>query len=298
MKTQQNRQEQQLEPGNRRRVNWKLIDRLAKLFVVLLILALCWNVVSTALWTPDQQASVRLRASSSLAAEDRTSDPNQLFVEFTSGSWNFGSSQWQIQVYPESKEQGLLDPPDFRRSANPEFDDQECIGILRGLGAQPQRLANGLERWQSDNLMGISVVLFTQDSIVQVMRTRFPTDSGSSIVEGRPRSSRSESSEQLMPLMEGVNQVASRMDVNGRVTSAILEVDPDYKSDLRSFWNEQGWQVIPLPGIRAAVEQDGVPVVAKYRCTKDQLIIEATFFLDQFDHLSQVMLMVFPSDHD
>lgn len=261
--------------------NWKLADRVAKLLVILLILLLCWNVIPTTVSAPSARADK--------GATQTQSRDNQQIVEFTHGNWSFGDGDWDLRVFPETKNNSLLDPPTFQRDRSPQFDDSQYIEMLRNLGAKPKPLANGFELWQSENSGGPPVVMFTRGTIIQLLRTQFSTGNGISIIEGRPRSSQPKEATVLLPLTGGVKQIASRTDDHQQLVSAVLEVGKGYASDIRVVWGQQGWNVEPLVGLASPNGGENAQA-ARYRCTKDGNVVEATFFLDQSGQPSQILL--------
>ena len=255
----------------------------AKLFVAGLVMLLCWNVIQSMLFVPTSRIENR-RPLGSASSRDES---EQLFADFTAGSWKFGAMDWNLRVYPETEETGLLDPPSHRRAASSSFNDQKFIDLLTNLGAQPKEVGNGCLMWQSANQTGIPLVLFTQNGVVQVMRTRSQTPTGSSIVEGRPYSAVEKNQEFLMPITDGINQVASRVDAQGRLTSAILKIDSQFRGDIRAIWKEQGWEVTPITDFSNAISK---LAAERYRCEKNHELVEATIFLDSEARPDQVVL--------
>ena len=264
---------QERKPGG---INWKLVDRLAKLFVVGLILLLCWNVLQSMFFMAPSRTDSEVRSAQATRQEVNTLDANQqLLMDFTRGSWRFGDGDWQLRVFPETEQQGLFSVPDFRRSEDAKFDDQEFVDMFKGLGAKPLRTDEGFEIWQV-NRPGFSFVMISYDSVIQVVRTRYNTGSGFSIVEGKPRSSDAVEKDLLLPIEEGVSQIATRTDRRGQTTSAILKIESDYTGDLRSVWRQHQWNVRPLQTTVGEVQSE------RYSCSNAAgEIIEAIFFLDE-----------------
>lgn len=267
-------------------INWKLVDRIAKLFVVGVILLLCVNLLQSMFYVAPPRVK-RDRSDQPVSPGHETIDANQqLFNDFTRGSWSFGDGNWQLRVYPETNEQGMLMVPSNRRLRNPMFDDQEIIAKFEALGARPSRVVEDFEIWESTH-PGFSFVLITCDSVVQVVRTRYNSGNGFSIVEGKPHTEEAAENELLMPIAEGVRQVATRADVSGQTSSAILKIEPDFSGDLRSIWKQNGWNVKPLPVVTAGEAQ-----AERYHCTNAAgVLIEAVFFLNETTQRPQQVLL-------
>ena len=83
---------QERKPGG---INWKLVDRLAKLFVVGLILLLCWNVLQSMFFISPSRTDSNDQRAQSTEQESSLEANQQLFLDFTQGSWRFGDGRGQ-----------------------------------------------------------------------------------------------------------------------------------------------------------------------------------------------------------
>ena len=103
----------------------------------------------------------------------------------------------------------------IRRKANALFDDQATIQLFSDLDVKPETIGDdGMQIWRTE-FHGISMVLFTLDSVVQVVRFRVPSQNGFSIMEGIPISRQRESGESLLPRCDGVSQLGVRRNPVG-----------------------------------------------------------------------------------
>lgn len=273
------------------RVNWQLFNVLAKLFTVAIILWMCVNLLSGVIQMPFGNAGEEPAAGSDQTAlgifDSNTANPQELFADVSSGAWDFGDSDWKFSMSSEASGARMNAVPKFRREANALFDDHATIQLFQDLNVKPRSIGNdGIQIWQTE-FQGISMVLFTTDSVVQVVRFRVPTQQGFSIMEGIPITNQVESAEGLLPRCDGVSQVGVRRNSFGDISSEVLEVEPQNKIDIRVFWKENGWDVRPLPNVLLAEDDE----TDRYHCSKGDAIIEASFFLDENSGKTSVVLM-------
>jgi hypothetical protein len=244
-------------------INWKLANTLAKLFVVLIILVLVWDLV-VGIRSPSIEPS-RVGDSSS------ESELMSSMADFQLGSWNLGGSNLEYKIYTETQQQGFMDAPKVTRQSHPGFDDQEYIKTFRDLEAKVSTTDSGLDVWLAES-NGIAMAMFTRDEVVQAIRTRFPADGGYSVIELLPK--QAEAQQHLMPEVAGVTQTAVRSNDQGQLTSTVLEYTLDKKIDIYGQWKDNGWKLTLLP------EHDFVDAnqqIRRYRCFKDGDVVEATF---------------------
>ena len=271
-------------------INWQLFNVLAKLFTVGVILWMCVNLVTGLIATPfnSQRAETAIGEDQTASAifDSSNANPQQLIGDISSGAWDFGDSDWKFSMSSEASGARLKQIPDFRREANALFDDHATIQLFQDLDVKPQTIGNdGMQIWRTE-FQGISMVLFTLDSVVQLIRFRVPTQQGFSIMEGIPITSQRESAENLLPRCDGVSQLGVRRTTLGGISSEVLEVDPQNKIDIRVYWKENGWEVRPIPNFLLG----GAEETNRYRCSKGDEIIEASFFRDQHSGIESVVL--------
>ncbi len=280
---------------DRKFFNWVLFNQLAKILVVLVILGLGFQAFYVFWWSgpkleldPDNSMQV-----SGSEAESET-DPLQIFTDFTSGAWQFGESDWNFRILSASAASAIDELPSAERLGDPEFDDQAVINQFRELGVEPQPLGDGLEKWESEGL-GFRLTLFTRDGVVQLMRTRLPVEQGISVIEAIPRSARDlEANPGLLPLIAESKQTAVRVNPEGQITSAIIQLEVEKQIDMRNYWEENGWRVIPAPEF-SLVDPNQSSANSKFRCTKDGTAIDATFLTQEGDSQSLVILTLIAS---
>jgi hypothetical protein len=272
----------------RKLFNWRLFNTLSKIMVVSLVVILGMQSAYT-IWFAGSVADSKFEENDSSVSDDPASDdPLAIFSDFTSGAWRFGESAWDFRILSSAAVE-LHTAPATVRIRDQDFDDESMINQFRDLGVTPQKLENGLEKWESSG-HGFTMTLFTREGIVQMIRTQVPAEQGFTTIEAVPRSqSRSLSEAVLLPLNGDAQQTAMRVDANGQLTSAIIQLNAEKQIDIRSYWKENGWQLAPV------LEFDSVelsePVAnTKFRCTKDGTIIEATF-LSQPDEPHAVVIL-------
>ncbi len=272
------------------RINWRLFNILAKLLTVGVILWMCVNLVLGLIPKPfENQVGETTTGKDQAASEVLDANllsPEELFADISSGAWDFANSDWKFSMSSEASGARLRQIPEFRRKANALFDDQATIQLFSDLDVKPETIGDdGMQIWRTE-FHGISMVLFTLDSVVQLVRFRVPTQNGFSIMEGIPISRQRESGESLLPRCDGVSQLGVRRNPVGGVSSEVLEIEAQNKIDIRVFWKENGWDVRPLSSPLLA-EDDGAE---RYHCSKGDAIIEASFLHDESSGKTSVVL--------
>jgi hypothetical protein len=281
------------ESKSKLRINWRLLNVLAKLFTVAIILWMCVNLLSGLIQTPfgtsSEETSVDDDGTTSAFAEATAVNPREFLMDLTSGGWSFGESDWKFSMRPESTGARIDDAPLIVRRANALFDDQATIQMFQELDVKPQTFGDdGLQIWQVE-VNDISIALFTRDSVVQMIRCRLPSQNGFSIMEGIPKME-TMSEESLLPLCDGVSQLGLRRNKLGEISSAVLEIEAQNKIDIRVFWKENGWEVRPLPNLALSAGDSGQQT-SRYRCSKEDVVVEASYFIDEHSGKGSIILV-------
>jgi hypothetical protein len=149
----------------RRLFNWRLFNQLAKVFVVLIVLALGLHSFY-AVWFQGSQVNVE-QVDETDSPENTTvlgADPAAIFADFTSGAWRFGEFDWEFKVYSHNAGFDLDSPPNRFRVHDPAFDDEAVINQFREIEAKPQSVGDGLEKWESLG-QGFAMVFWTRDGV-------------------------------------------------------------------------------------------------------------------------------------
>ena len=236
------------------RINWRLFNVLAKLFTVGVILWMCVNLLTGLIATPFNslraETAIDEDANRVCIFEANNANPHQLFADISSsGAWNFGDSDWKFSMGSEGSGARFKQYTGLCVEANALFDDHATIQLFQELDVKPQTIGDdGMQIWYTE-FQDISMVLFTLDSVVQMIRCRLPSQNGFSIMEGIPITSQRESAESLLPRCDGVSQLGVRRNNLGGISSEVLEVDAQNKIDIRVFWKENGWEVRPIPNL-------------------------------------------------
>ena len=289
-------------PTRRRYFNWTLFNRLAKVLVVLLIVALAIQSIS-ALWFDGRQNE---------RAADEQIDPtgarpqpggegDQFVADLTSGAWQFGQSEWDFRIYSKLSAPSASELPLLNRQADPRFDDQSVIAQFKDLGVQPVSLGEGVEKWETEG-MGFRMTLFTRNGIVQLMRTELPVEQGLSTIEATPRRTGVAPAQPfLLPLIVGANQIAVRLGPNGKASSAIIHLNAKKQIDILQHWKENGWLIcsaFDVLGIPERIdERSELAANSKFRCTKDGMVVEATFLSEQDNPRATIILTLIAPAH-
>lgn len=277
--------------------NWKLFSRMAKGLVVLIILGLGLQsfyaiYFSAAPTIVVEEEFSQLNDNLSQANQD----PLAIFADFTSGAWKFGDQDevWDFRLYSTSSAPADDSLPAATRVRDPDFDDQAVINQFLDLGIKPADVGQGLQRWASTG-HGFSMTLFTRDGVVQMVRTRLPVEEGIALLEAVPKSKVDAASTKfLLPLLPIAKQTATRLDTNGRITSSIIQLESQKQIDIRTYWKENGWNVVPV----SMFESDTVlgsdfkesDTNTKFRCNKGSTIVEATFLSEPDDPQATIIL--------
>ena len=82
-------------------------------------------------------------------------------------------------------------------------------------------------------------------------------------------------------------QRRKRRDGNGEIISEVQQISGENKIDIRVCWKENGWKVRPLSNMLLNEGQE----TGRYRCSKGDVTIEASFHRDETTGIASVVLV-------